>query len=97
MRAAFFMWLKAAEKGVAPAAYNVSVMYENGDGTAADPAQSFRWMKEAAELGVGVLELGDGRLARQRPERLERRRHRRERVGFVHHHPDDDLSARHAP
>ena len=59
-------------------------------------ARLARHLEEAAELGVRVLELGDGGLAGEGPERRERRRHRREGVRLVHHHRDDDLPAGHA-
>ena len=53
-------------------------------------------VEEAAELGVGVLELGDGGLTLQGAERREWGRHRREGVGLVHHHREDQLRAGHA-
>ena len=58
-------------------------------------AHLVRHVQEAAELGIGVAELLDGRGAGERPERGERRPHRREGIGLVHHHRDDDLLASH--
>jgi hypothetical protein len=58
-------------------------------------AHLVRHVKEAAELGIGVAELLDGRGAGERPERGERRAHGREGIGLVHHHRDDDLLASH--
>src|SRR5262249_379085 len=52
-----------------------------------------RHVEESAELRVGVRELLDRRLAAQRTKRCERRRHRRERVGLVHHRRDHDASS----
>lgn len=48
---AFQLFLQAAERGFVPAMNNVSVMYANGQGVAADQVQAFQWMKRAAEGG----------------------------------------------
>jgi hypothetical protein len=52
-------------------------------------------VEKTAQLRIGVLELGDGRLTAQRPERVERRGHGRERVRLVHHRGDHELAAGH--
>lgn len=41
----------AAEQGNARAAYNVGVLYLNGNGVAADKAQAFVWFRKAADRG----------------------------------------------
>jgi hypothetical protein len=53
-------------------------------------------VEQAAELGIGVLELRDRGLALERPERRERGGHRGEGIGLVHHHREDELEAGHA-
>src|SRR6266850_2029866 len=54
-----------------------------------------RGVEEAADLRVGVLELGDRGVAAQRAERLERGGDGRERVRLVHHRGDYELPAWH--
>ena len=50
--AAAFAWLSRAAAGNQPVAqYELGVMYENGRGLKADPAQAFRWFKSAALKG----------------------------------------------
>ena len=56
-------------------------------------ARLARDVQEPAELGIGVLELGDGGGTVERPKGRERGRHRRERIGLVHHHRDHDAAA----
>ena len=52
-------------------------------------------VEEAAELGIRVAELLDGRLPGERAERCQGCRHGREGIRLVHHHRDHDLAAGH--
>lgn len=50
-RIAFFWYQKAAEQGIVDALYELSLCYEEGEGTAPYPKKAQRLLEEAAELG----------------------------------------------
>ena len=54
-------------------------------------------VQEAAQLGIGVLELLDGRGTGEGAERGQGRGDGRKRIGLVHHHRDENLAAGHGP
>lgn len=45
-------WENAAEAGNGEAMHNLGVLYETGDGVAADPARAIEWYRRATEVGV---------------------------------------------
>ncbi|WP_443747980.1 tetratricopeptide repeat protein [Asticcacaulis solisilvae] len=72
-KAEAFKWAsKAADGGIADAAFNLAHAYEKGEGTTADPAQAADWLQKAANAGSapaavelgGLYEKGQGGLTR---------------------------------
>lgn len=59
---AFRLYALAAERGHAGAQNNLALMYQEGRGTAADPAQAAIWYRRAADRGLAVAQ---GNLGRQ--------------------------------
>lgn len=53
---------RAAEKGFAPAQYNLGLAYEQGHGVAADEQQAFKYYLQAAEQGFGVAQFNVGNM-----------------------------------
>ena len=51
---AFAIFKEEAEKGNASAMYNLSICYEKGQGTAADPKMAFCWVQKAANAGYSL-------------------------------------------
>lgn len=52
---------KAAEQGILAAAYNLAILYSNGQGVERDYAQAAKWFTKPAEMGIGIAQqnLGD--------------------------------------
>ncbi|MGY5799875.1 tetratricopeptide repeat protein, partial [Rhizobium sp. LEGMi12c] len=48
---AVYWFERAAEHRYAGAAYNLAVMYRDGDGVAADAAKAAEWFRKAKRLG----------------------------------------------
>jgi TPR repeat protein len=60
--AALHLWKPVAEAGHADAQNNVGLLYENGQGVPADPAEAARWYRRAAEQGHADAQLYLGAL-----------------------------------
>ena len=54
------LFTKGAEAGYVPAMLDLALLYNTGDGVAADPVKAAAWYKRAADLGssAGMVNLG---------------------------------------
>lgn len=59
---AFAWYQKAAQRGYAPAQFNLGLAYEGGRGVAADDAQAFKYYLLAAEQGFGPAQFNVGNM-----------------------------------
>ena len=57
---ALFKFNRAAQRGEAPAQYNLGLIYYNGQGVAKDYTQAMRWYKLAAAQGYAAAQLNLG-------------------------------------
>jgi TPR repeat protein len=56
------LYQRAAERGLAPAYFNLGMMYELGRGVPADAASAFRSYLKAAELGLAPAQFNVGNM-----------------------------------